>query len=179
MSDEESRPKPAVTVDDLRLTVEVQQLAINRLTGELAALADQVTEAAAGLQDQIGDLVTNGRATASPPSAGWCWRDLDDTERRRLLAEVADWLTWLVGRYPLAASIPPCWHRHPEMVEEIIAAHRAWAAAYRSPGASPTAPAEWHERWLPGLEQRLTGRWKSRRCDDGHHPTTHPTWEHR
>jgi len=40
------------------------------------------------------------------------------------------------------------------------------------PRLPPTAPpAEWHERWLPGLELGLTRRWKSRRCVGSHHPT--------
>ncbi|HWL97367.1 MAG TPA: hypothetical protein VNP20_08475, partial [Nocardioidaceae bacterium] len=35
-------------------------------------------------------------------------------------------------------------------------------------GASPYAPGEWHDRWLPGLEHRLATRWKTGRCTELH-----------
>ena len=165
---------PAPTVEDLRLTVEVQQLAINRLTTEVAALTDRLADDTAALQDQLASLVAS---TAAPPKPGgdvprpWSWRDLDEPSRVQLLRDVGGWLDWMLQRYPVATVVPSCWAQHPEMVEELVAAHRAWLAAYRSPEASPYAAAEWHDRWLPGLEQRLTHRWKSRRCDDGHQPT--------
>lgn len=178
---ERSDDQPAgPTMEDLRLRVDVHQLGINRLTAEATKLAEQLTEVRDGLQDQIGDLVGrasrdgdpadgSGRAEAARP---WNWRDLDEPGRLVLMREVGGWVDWLLQRYPLTATIPPCWAKHPEMVEELIAAHRAWTAAYRSPNATAYAAAEWHDRWLPGLEQRLVHRWKSRRCDDGHQPST-------
>ena len=165
--------------DDARLealqdTVEMQRLAISRLTTDLTSLADQTADSLALLHDQV-DAVSNRSPNTWAPtgtgaSAPWCWRDLDPDGRQQLLNRLAAWVGWLRERYPLTASIPSCWTSHPEMVEEVIAAHAAWTAAYETPDASPVAAAEWHDRWLPGLEHRLTTRWKSRRCETGHQP---------
>lgn len=156
----------------LAMRAETQQLAINRLTDEFATLADQTADALSIVQSAT-TLVPAADRWASPDQQvhPWCLRDLDDVGREQLLRTVVDWVEWLLTRYPLASALSPCWLDHPEMVEEIVAAHQAWAAAYRGADASPYGPAEWHERWLPGLEQRLTTRWKARRCDEGHRPT--------
>jgi hypothetical protein len=147
----------------LQATVEVQQIGLNRLSAEVRQLTDLLTQqppaaAAEGATD-AGD---------GEKPAPWNWRHLHERQAAALWRELADWLTWLHTRYPLADTIPGCWWRHPEMVEELTAAHAAWKAAYQSPGASPYAPGEWHDRWLPGLEQRLTGRWKTGRCTEHH-----------
>lgn len=139
--------------DVLATQVEIQQLAINRLTEELAALAAQTAEARAVVPAQTVDSpIAVDRWLARGESARpWCLYELDAMGRERLVASVVEWLDWLLERYPLRAVIPTCWAEHPEMVEELVAAHAAWQAAYCSDDASPYAPAEWHERWLPGL----------------------------
>jgi len=155
----------------LAMRVETQQLAINRLTDELATLADQTADALTVAKAATVEVLADRWAPSDQQARPWCLRDLDEVARERLLRTVADWIEWLLTRYPLSHAMPPCWPDHPEMVEEIVAAHQAWTSAYRSSDASPYGPAEWHERWLPGLEQRLTTRWKARRCEDGHRPT--------
>lgn len=156
-------------LEQLRLTVAAQQLAINRLSDELRSMADQTADGLAGIRDRVGALRGGADRTAEAPQR-FSWRDLGAEEATRLMAELHDWVGWLVTRYPLGESIPACWAVHPEMVEELTAAYAAWQGAYREPFASATAPAEWHDRWLPGLGYRLTHRWKARRCDAGHQP---------
>lgn len=156
------------SIEVLTMRVETQQLAINRLTDELATLADQTADA---LTIVVDASAADRWSTPAEQPRPWCLRDLDEVSRERLLRTVAEWVEWLLTRYPLASAMPPCWLDHPEMVEEMVAAQQAWASAYRGADASPYGPAEWHERWLPGLEQRLTTRWKARRCEDGHRPT--------
>ena len=54
-------------------------------------------------------------------------------ELRRHWADLGDWVSWFVDRYHLADDVPPCWPRHPALVDELIASH----------------PAEW-ERYCAG-----------------------------
>lgn len=154
-------------LEQLRLTVAAQQLAINRLSDELRGLAEQTTDGLAIIRDRIGGPPGDvGRPAAS--AARFCWRDLPTDEATALLAELDAWVGWLTARYPLGEAVPACWAVHPEMVEELTAAYAAWHGAYLESFAAATAAAEWHDRWLPGLEHRLTHRWKARRCDAGH-----------
>ena len=143
-------PDQAVELEQLRLAVDVLRLALQRLQGDLAQL-------------RAGQL---DLSAALPPP--WNWRALDREDAAALWQELADWVGWLCGRYPLADVLPQCWRRHPELVEELTAVYVAWQAAYELPGANPTAPAEWHDRWLPGLEHRLVHRWRTGRCIPAH-----------
>jgi hypothetical protein len=156
----------------LQATVEIQQLSLNRLSAEVRRLTDLLSTPPAADEPEATPKQAAGEAQDKP--APWCWRDLPPHQAAALWRELADWLAWLHTRYPLAETIPGCWWRHPELVEELTAAHAAWKAAYTSPGASPYGPGEWHDRWLPGLEQRLTTRWKTGRCTD-HHQDRSPT----
>lgn len=148
----------------LQATVEIQQLGLNRLSAEVRQLTDHIS------QDGSTPKANEGAAAGEEKPAPWCWRHLSKRQAAALWRELADWLTWIHTRYPLAESIPACWWRHPEIVEELTAAHAAWKHAYTSPGASPYGPGEWHDHWLPNLEHRLTRRWKAGRCTETHQP---------
>jgi hypothetical protein len=159
----------------LQTTLRVQQIGLNRL-------ADQVRTLTTLLQDQAAaDPVAGQHESPAAPDdpagtkarrpAPWCWRGITPDRAAALWAELADWVAWLHTRYPLAEVLPGCWWRHPELVEELTAAHEAWRFANTSPGANPYGPAEWHDRYLPGLEHRLATRWKTRRCTQAHRPT--------
>lgn len=143
-------PDLTVQVEQLRLAVDVQRLALQRLQGDLAQL-------------RAGQL---DLSAALPPR--WNWRALDRDAAAELWQELAEWVAWLHERYPLGDVLPQCWWRHPELVEELTAALAAWQAAYEMPGANPAASAEWHDRWLPGLEHRLVHRWRTGRCTPTH-----------
>ncbi len=161
--DDPGQDEQADEVAALQATVEVQQIGLNRLSAEVR----QLTELLAHQPPAATVNAATGAAEGEKP-APWNWRHLPQRQAAALWRELADWLAWLHTRYPLAETIPACWWRHPEIVEELTAAHAAWKAAYQSPGASPYSPGEWHDRWLPGLEHRLTTRWKTGRCTDHH-----------
>ncbi|MGH3356647.1 MAG: hypothetical protein ACRDOJ_12175 [Nocardioidaceae bacterium] len=156
----------------LQATVEIHQLSLNRLSAEVRQLTDRLTQQDAHAANTMEAADAGADASKEDGNddkpAPWCWRHLPDRQASALWRELADWLTWLHTRYPLAESLPSCWWRHPDVVEEITAAHAAWKAAYTSTGASPYGPGEWHERWLPGLEHRLATRWKTGRCTEAH-----------
>jgi hypothetical protein len=151
----------------------VQQIGLNRLAEQVRALTALLQEEAAAGHDGQPAAAPDDAATgtAGRRAAPWCWRGITADRATALWTELADWVGWLHTRYPLAEVLPGCWWRHPELVEELTAAHEAWKFANTSPGANPYGPAEWHDRYLPGLEHRLATRWKTRRCAQTHHST--------
>jgi hypothetical protein len=97
---------------------------------------------------------------ASSSSAPWTWRNLTGRAAEQQWLELADWVAWLRGRYPLARRVPLCWWRHPELVEELTALWLAWKDAYATKHAHLAAPADWHARWLPDFLRRIgAGGW--------------------
>ena len=97
---------------------------------------------------------------ASGSAAPWTWRTLRGHPVAAQWRDLADWVGWLRGRYPLARQIPLCWWRHPELVEELTALWLAWKDAYATKHAHFSAPAEWHARWLPDFLRRVgAGGW--------------------
>lgn len=56
---------------------------------------------------------------------------LDDEERAELLAELRPWVEQLRARFALdARSLPPCWERHPAIVEAVTALRDFERGAY-------------------------------------------------
>jgi hypothetical protein len=106
--------------------------------------------------EQLQDEVSSTDAESAP----WTWRSLTGAAAARQWHELAEWVGWVRGRYPLARQIPPCWWRHPELVEELTALWLAWKDAYATKHAHLAAPADWHARWLPDLLGRIgAGGW--------------------
>jgi len=133
-----------------------QAEAIARLRQDLDRLAEEMTDTLANL------LVRGETVEATPPDrpggmgvTSWCWRDLGPTGTEALWKELTDWVAWIRHRYPLARKIPGCWAEHPELVEELTALWLAWQGAYQDRDAALTAPADWHDRWLPGVLHRV------------------------
>jgi hypothetical protein len=120
--------------------------------------------------DESAATIDAGSAASHVPGSGtaWCWRTLTSRAADNLWALLGDWVAWLRSRYPLAGKVPACWAQHPELVEELTALHLAWRAAYTDPNAVPTAAADWHAHYLPGVLERIPG-WGVH-CTDTHKP---------
>jgi hypothetical protein len=86
-----------------------------------------------------------GNMHGAPAHAPWNLAALNSTERTDVLQHLSEWVHWLVERYALADLIPACWSRHGAMVEELLALHMAWRAAYLDPAAPGNAPLNWME----------------------------------
>lgn len=72
-----------------------------------------------------------------------CWATLDDAAADAALNALGGWVSWVTRRYALDQRIvPPCWHRHGALVEELSALRTGWQAAY-SPTAPGNAPLDW------------------------------------
>ena len=110
---------------------------------------------------------------------------LDQEQLRRCWAELQVWVSWFVDRYHLADEVPPCWPRHPALVDELKGLWHYHQEVTRplvamvqpDPVGSPAEPDdpgvparaywEWHEarwRWTqgqlraaPGYHECLTG----------------------
>ena len=110
---------------------------------------------------------------AAGSAAPWNWRTLRGHAAEAQWRDLADWVGWLRGRYPLARQIPACWWRHPELVEELTALWLAWKDGYATKHAHFSAPAEWHARWLPEFLRRVgAGGWNLA-CEGEHKERVH------
>jgi hypothetical protein len=82
---------------------------------------------------------------------------MNDTEHADALRDLARWVTTiLLRRYPATALIlPPCWPAHPAAVEELDWLYRDWTSWALEPEARSRDAADWHDRWLPGVQARI------------------------
>ncbi|WP_018348524.1 DUF4913 domain-containing protein [Longispora albida] len=124
--------------------------------------AERLTEAERQLgmlSSTVAEMVALMTGPASAPPVSWF--DATPEEAGRMLAGLAGWGARVLGRY---CTLPPCWYRHPDTVEELLALHAAWRAAYRNPSARPGAGAEWHDRLDRVLGRLLGAESRLRRC---------------
>lgn len=72
------------------------------------------------------------------------WRKVTADDNDTQWSALDGWVRWLVGRYALDhREIPPCWHRHGSLVEELSALRTAHALAF-DPDQPANAPNDWH-----------------------------------
>lgn len=122
----------------------------------VAALHAEHLEALTAAVEQL----TEDRSTQPDGRGPFVWAELDAQAAAKAWRDLAAWVGWLRGRYPLARQVPLCWWRHAELVEELTALWLAWREAYTSKGAPWTAAADWHGRWLPEFLRRVgAGGW--------------------
>lgn len=104
------------------------------------------------------------------------WTSLDGTARTEQWAALNQWVRWLVGRYALDhREVPPCWHAHGDLVEELSALRTAHLGAF-DPSGPASGPAEWHQIFA-NTRARLQ-LWVARTgCRAAEHrPPVPPTW---
>jgi hypothetical protein len=122
-----------------------------RLEDQLSRLATQVSVLATSIAPPEG----------SAPRTATSWFDVLPDQAPAVLRELAGWVDAVLLSYPefssgstAATGLPPCWYRHPDVVEELLALRLAWLAAYRSPAARLRDAGDWHDR-LPRTAERL------------------------
>jgi hypothetical protein len=105
---------------------------------------------------------------ATLPNVPVCWPALEGGELQEHLAELTEWITWVVWRYSLDhRSVPPCWPEHGALVEELSALQTAWSAAFAVTSGAEQ-PLRWHAEFA-AARQRL-GDWVARSgCRPGEH----------
>ncbi|HEY0238689.1 MAG TPA: hypothetical protein VGC37_08590 [Friedmanniella sp.] len=81
------------------------------------------------------------------------WRDLDPGDAEAEWLELNAWVHWLRSTYHLPpVVVPPCWHRHPELVWELSALHLHWLGAF-DPAQQASAPIGWHQDFAAARER--------------------------
>lgn len=137
--------------DDVREELAAQRAELNALIGDVRDLTDAV----ASVADQLIRGASSGAGGFAGGRAPWCWRGIDDETAAQLWRDLSEWVAWLRGRYPIAEQLPTCWPRHPELIEELTALRAFWNAGYLDPAAHPSGACDFHDRWLPGMLNRI------------------------
>ena len=121
-----------------------------QIAGEMAAFEPAVRE---GDSAPLGAHIIN-------------WRTLTDQDAPTAWTRLREWVEWFVIRYRVPEStVPTCWWKHGQLVEELSALHTAHTAAFDSSDAG-FGPIGWHERLslaMPRLTRAYAGG-----CSNGH-----------
>ncbi len=81
-----------------------------------------------------------------------------------------EWAEWALSHWEIPVTrVPPCWHQHPVLVEELTAAWAAWQFAY-APGSSASAPFSWLAEWDRSVARMTTNTAGMTCADSGHGP---------
>ena len=111
------------------------------------------------------------RSATRPP---WTWANLT--------AEETEWLDLALDNFVdayndthavrLEEVIPPCWRKHPGLLEEMPVQLWAWWAPHLDEVSTPLTVLEYHNRHLPLFQARLQGNLLGRAaasCRKGRH----------
>jgi hypothetical protein len=137
--------------------LDATEAAITTQAGTLAdaaGLAQEVTRLSAAITGQ-GTRPGDRYVPAHPRQP--VWAAMNDTEHADALRDLARWVTAILLRsYPATAPIlPPCWPAHPAAVEELDWLYWDWTNWALEPEARSRDAADWHDRWLPGVQTRI------------------------
>jgi hypothetical protein len=110
--------------------------------------------------DEFGELPTPSHIPLRPPTSPAApadedlpttvlvvnWRTLTNREAPEAWEKLADWVSWICRRYPLADDVVRnCWYLHGGVVEELSALHACWQASFDE-SDSGLGPIGFHER---------------------------------
>lgn len=101
----------------------------------------------------------------SPPRVTVNWREVEGQERIDASRALVEWVQeWLIPRYSIKArTIPDCWWKHGDLIEELSALHTAWRVAF-DPADAGYGPIGWHERLAAALSRNTMRA----RCEGSH-----------
>ena len=104
------------------------------------------------------------------------WRHLDAHAAADEWAALDEWVRWLVQRYELdGRELPPCWHQHGPLVEELSSLRGAHLVAF-DPAQAASAAADWH-RTLWDSRIRVRDAVSRSGCTErSHNDVSAPTW---
>ncbi|MBO0804548.1 MAG: hypothetical protein J2P25_15920 [Nocardiopsaceae bacterium] len=155
-------------VEELRRLVGTLRSTVTRWDAKLKGEAGAVLSLRLDLKhlgekvDRIQAQVTGHRPEKAPPAPRW--DDLDQADEAAQLAALREWVNGMLRlQYPDYA-LPRCWEAHRTALWELGTLHAEWKQVYDSPdGADPEAAMIFHDRWLPGVLNRLN---KAIPCDE-------------
>lgn len=135
---------------------------------DLMAVTAQIGRQLDALQGSV-DALTAEASDTDDETLLVDWSSLDREAAEAEWSRLYEWIeSWLVPTYRVTLSqLRACWTRHPAVREELSWLRVCWAQAYRRPGSSGSAAAEWHARWLPAALHRIEEHWKQSECTLG------------
>lgn len=126
--------------------------------------------------EPLFDLPEPGRSAVG--RGRWILSAAAPAERRHHIErQLGPWVTWLVHTYRLRTVIPPCWYRHPDIVERLKNLMAGWIATFTDDPADhltdrPFAYVEFDD----ALERELHRITVPPTCLDGDHNDPPTTW---
>ena len=150
-----------------KVAVELVTVAAGQETvqGELTSVKNAVKGLAGAVED-LGAAVKNlgGAGDKEEPDPPFCYLTSEDADGAGdALADLETWLDVVLAHYP-GGVLQDCWRRHAWIVEELLVLREAHRVAWER-GAPVTARLDWHNRWLPEVLRRITGKNGLRGCD--------------
>ena len=124
---------------------------LDQIVERVTRLADTVAQVAQVAQR--GRVAGGGDGEEQPPLPSWLLVD-DESDAVEMLDELFGWVDAVYLRFE-GAALPPCWQRHPDLVEELVALRGGWVEAYEGPKRSWKAVGDWLDR-RPKVVQRLS-----------------------
>ncbi|MFD1235882.1 hypothetical protein ACFQ34_21525 [Pseudonocardia benzenivorans] len=136
----------------------------------LTGLPDRVEELASLVASLAEALAASTARKQAGPAPSWLLAPTDRQKAADLLDGLIGWMGAVYLRYPDGlATLPDCWCRHPDVVEELLWLMYAWSAAYQGPAASVGLAGDWHDRQRPGVVRRI--RQSAGSCSRENHQT--------
>lgn len=134
---------------------------LDTTVSESAGLLAQAVPRLDGLSERVAELAgrldTRSGANTGGPSAGEDaivpvpWPALTAEHAEVEWNRLGEWVATVLGPWyqVTRGQVPDCWALHRPVLLQLSWLHQAYVAAHTGPGASATAAAEWHVRWLP------------------------------
>ncbi len=107
-------------------------------------------------------------------AAIWSWLNLAEGEREACVRALDRYALMFNDTFAdtREETIPSCWREHPAQAQELLVQFWAWSAAHLDPTTTRATAVDYHERILPGFQNRLRTRLLgaiASECRKGHH----------
>jgi hypothetical protein len=155
--DEASLPALAAQVASLRdqvadLRGDVRTTKARVEAAGMAGGGIRLREEVAALARAVAALTGDGPV---PRAVAPNWLDLTGDDLAEALADLAAWVVgFLATNYP-HARVRACWADHPPAIWELSTLRAEWQRVYERPHPDLPGALAWHDRWLPGVIDRL------------------------
>lgn len=100
------------------------------------------------------DMIEQETEEGPPPWFGMRWTLIPPELKQEAWISLRNWVDQAITEYHLVRDVSPCWHLHPDVVNELYA---AMCAEYRvwEEGAPGVGPLTSFQAYIPGIKQRL------------------------
>lgn len=124
------------------------------------------------MREEISDV--DFEIPAATRGSVFDWQTLTDADAPAAWNALREWVEWFTVRYDISEStVPVCWYKHGDLVDELSALHAAHLIAF-DPSDAGLGPIRWHEQLslaLPRLRHAYYGE-----CSRGHNRHNPRSW---